>query len=383
MRRNRVGLALTVAGATVIATISASAASAASPHYGLKVLVTGLDNPRHLTAGSYTPEQHGLLVAEAGHGGNGPCASAPEGGTACVGTSGRVSLVTFAGHRSTLVSGLSSVAGKDGTSAGGPAAVIPVPNNPGSLVVAVQDTDINKNGGNPFGKQGSDLGKVELLSSGHQVFVFDLAKYEAAHNPDHGRGAPGEPPIDSDPYALAFWHGGVVAADAAGNDLLFLSGQGKISTLFVFPTQGKGKNTIQSVPTSIAVGSDGALYVGELASFAPGKARIWRITGAGKGKVFSSGYTTISALAFDAGGRLLATEITTNPASQTAPGALVRVSKDGKSHTTLVTNGLLFPTGVAVASGNIYVSNFGIAPATGVPGPAPKGGEIVQVVPQP
>ena len=378
MRTNRICLVVTVAAATITTTIAAGSASAASPHYALKTLVTGLDNPRHLAPS--TTNAGGLVVAEAGHGGNGPCAADPEAGKACVGRTGRVSLVTAAGHRSTLVSGLSSVAGKDGTAAGGPAAVVQLGN--GNLVVAIQDTGINKKGGNPFGKLGSDLGKVEVLSSGHKVFVFDLAKYEATHNPDHGRGAPGEPPIDSDPYALAFWNGGIVAADAAGNDLLFLSPQGKISTLFVFPTQGKGQNTIQSVPTSIAVGSDNALYVGELASFAPGKARIWRITGAGKGKVFSSGYTTISALAFDSNGSLLATEITTNPASQTAPGALVRVSKNGKSHTTLVSNGLLFPTGVAVVGGKIYVSNFGIAPATGVPGPAPKGGEIVQVVPQ-
>ena len=65
------------------------------------------------------------------------------------------------------------------------------------------------------------------------------------------------------------------------------------------------------MPTSVVVGPDGALYVGELTGlpFAPGKARIWRWSGA-KTSLYASGFTNISDLAFD-GKNLLVLELTT------------------------------------------------------------------------
>ncbi|MEV4601471.1 hypothetical protein AB0K15_29235 [Amycolatopsis sp. NPDC049253] len=41
------------------------------------------------------------------------------------------------------------------------------------------------------------------------------------------------------------------------------------------------KIPVQSVPTSVVVGPDGALYVSELSSIGVGVARVWRVVPAG------------------------------------------------------------------------------------------------------
>ena len=75
--------------------------------------------------------------------------------------------------------------------------------------------------------------------------------------------------------------------------------------------------------------------------------------------------------------RLLATEFSTGGllSPPTVPGALVRVSRDGRTVTTLPVSGLFQPTGVAVGShGTVYVSNYGDSVAT-----AAHPGEILKI----
>ena len=70
--------------------------------------------------------------------------------------------------------------------------------------------------------------------------IVNFAAFEARSNPDHGAGPGakfGNPPIDSDPYAFVAYRGGFAVADAAGNDLLWVSPNGEVSVLAVFPTQ--------------------------------------------------------------------------------------------------------------------------------------------------
>jgi hypothetical protein len=214
--------------------------------------------------------------------------------------------------------------------------------------------------------------------------LANLAAYEAAHDPDHGAGPGvtlGDPPIDSDPYAIAAYRGGLAVADAAGNDVLWISPHGDISVLAVLPIQVERVGAavdhllhipttttslaVQAVPTCLAVGPDGALYVGELTGipFRPGTAHVWRIDG-GRLERVASGFTTISDIAFD-GKNLLVLEMTTKGLfAGLSPGALVELEPDGH-HTVIATTGLDNPTGLAVADGWIYVSNDGIYPATG------------------
>jgi sugar lactone lactonase YvrE len=118
------------------------------------------------------------------------------------------------------------------------------------------------------------------------------------------------------------------------------------------------------VPTSVAVGPDGALYVGLLRGVPsnPGTAEIYRLVPGHKPVIWARGLTSITAIAFDRRGRLLATEFNTGGllSPPNVPGALVRVSNDGRKVTTLPVPGLFQPTGVAVsADGTIYVSNYG------------------------
>ena len=108
-------------------------------------------------------------------------------------------------------------------------------------------------------------------------------------------------PGDSNPFGLAALRGGgVLVADAAGNDVLRVTPNGTISTVArlrprvvpvppglpdVPPEEGgplpPAGTPIPSegVATSVAVGPDGAWYVGELRGFpaTPGTSQVWRI----------------------------------------------------------------------------------------------------------
>ncbi|MEV8607794.1 ScyD/ScyE family protein [Amycolatopsis sp. NPDC051373] len=93
-------------------------------------------------------------------------------------------------------------------------------------------------------------------------------------------------------------------------------GRGKISVLAVFPVKmapappalGLPPGTkvpMQSVPTSVVVGPDGALYVSELSSVGVGVARVWRVVPGHSPTIYADGLTALTDLAFDRKGRLL------------------------------------------------------------------------------
>ena len=141
----------------------------------------------------------------------------------------------------------------------------------------------------------------------------------------------------------------------------------------------------QAVPTSVAQGPDGDLYVGELAEGAgKGKARVLRIpAGGGAPVVHATGFTSITGLAFSATGDMYVTEFARNLRKEDARGRVVRVAPDG-TRTFLGVGKLMFPTGAAVDStGAVYVSNFSV-----LPGKTPKkspfkgaGGSLVKITP--
>jgi hypothetical protein len=200
----------------------------------------------------------------------------------------------------------------------------------------------------------------------------------------------GETTFDSDPYDVTPYKDGFAVADAAANSLLYVSESGKIKLLARFPTVteqvqagvlGPTAMTIQAqaVPTSVAVGRDGALYVGTLRGVPslPGTAQIYRVVPGHTPTVWASRLTAVTAIAFDGKGRLLATELSTGGllAPPSVPGALVRITHGGKRVTTLPVSGLVDPTGVAVApNGTVYVSNYGTNP-----GSATHPGEVLKI----
>ena len=377
-----VGLLATVVAVAATATVApAGAGRGASSSPALRVVAANLDNPRKLVVDS----KGTVYVAEAGAGGRDRCFT-ESGSKTCVGLTGAV--VAIAGSSQTkVVTGLPSAASSDGSDAEGPASLVVRGNR---YVVLIGDGRVGKTSRlGPDGALTGDLvstrpGKVEA-----QVLA-NFGAFEASHNPDHGAGpgtAAGDPALDSNPYDVISFRGGYAVVDAAANDLLWVSPAGKITVLAVFPTQVEhvaagvvGKRaaslTVQSVPTSVTVGPDGALYVGELTGypFAVGKARIWRVVPGHKPEVYASGFTNVSDLAFD-GNDLLVLEIASRGLRDAgSPGALIRLRPDG-TRTVVATAGLVDPTGVAVGDGRIYISDYGTSPATG----AGHHGEIVSI----
>ena len=226
-----------------------------------------------LRAGQYPATAGGtdlIYVVEAGVGGNDKCLGTGARKT-CVGLSGSITRIANGAQRR-VVTGLVSAAGPARQRAEGPADVLV---RDDSYYVLQQDAFVNAKGTNGLGRDGATAGDLIATPAGKAVprVIANLAAFEAARNPDRGAGTGarfGNPAIDSDPYAFTAYRGGFAVVDAAGNDLLWISPKGKIAVLAVFPTQviklppADTPVVVQSVPTSVAVGRDGALYVGEL-----------------------------------------------------------------------------------------------------------------------
>jgi sugar lactone lactonase YvrE len=132
-----------------------------------------------------------------------------------------------------------------------------------------------------LGSAGAGFGRLARFQpNGNISFEDDLAGYEAANNPD------GFVP-DSNPYGLAVLASRRLVADAGGNALNEVSADGTISTLAVFPNRfvqnpfaAPGVTIpMQAVPTTVAMGPDGALYVGQLTGFPfpVGGANVYRV----------------------------------------------------------------------------------------------------------
>ena len=386
-------IAGTVLAASLLAAgaIPAAAAEAASAGVTVTVVRGALNAPRHLTL-----TRAGLFVAEAGAGGTvkadcvtGPRISGPGVAQYCVGLTGAISLIRS--HHVTVSLRLPSVIEEDTKEVAGPGAV--AFNRDGQAAVTMQDVLVNKDGGNALPKPlGAAFGSL-LLWRGGKIVSVDIAAFAAAHpQPAFSLGTfPGEKPYDSDPYDVVAYRGGFVVADAAANSLLEVSKWGTISLLARFPALAEqappglignpGPITIkaQAVPTSVAVGPDGALYVGLLRGIPsdPGTAYIYRVVPGQQPTIWARGLTAVTAIAFDSQGRLLATEYSTGGllAPPTVPGALVRISPNGQTVTTLPVPGLYQPTGVAVGPGGaVYVSNYGASTAT-----ASHPGELLKI----
>jgi hypothetical protein len=245
------------------------------------------------------------------------------------------------------------------------------------------------------------------VHNGTATRVANLYDYEAKHNPH-----PAE--IDSNPFAVADLGGGeALVADAGGNDLLEVDKHGKVKLVAVFPDELTPTANIKSllgcpsgppdicglpamIPTepvsdSVAVGPDGAYYVGELKGFpAPTAAsKVWRIApnarNARCGKsplceVALTGFTSVIDLTFGPDGRLnvaqlddaswAAIEITEGAGS--VGGSVHACSLATKSCQTVV-SGVPILTSIAYrGDGSLWGSTWAL-----VPGQA----DVVQLAP--
>jgi hypothetical protein len=342
----------------LIGALAAAPGAGAVAQPPFKTVMKALNNPRGLT---FAPDG-ALYVAEAGTGGADQCG--PPEDESFSGFTGSISRLQ-AKKQTRVVTGLPSVAGQDGSFALGPHNIAIVGTGFARVTVGLgNDPAIRKK----CGKAGPKLAQiVHVRQNGTWRPETDLGAYEAANNPDGG--VP-----DSDPYGI-LWNGvSTIATDAGGNDLLQIDAGGSITTLATFPSRAQGRYT-DSVPTSVAIGPDGAYYVGELtgAPFTPGNSNVYRVVPGQKPTVFLSGFSFIIDILFDSSGNLYVLEFATEP-DLNGPGDLWKVAPNGMR--TLVATGFTAPGNVAIGPDNrFYVSNCSIFPGTG---PFPCHGEVVR-----
>jgi hypothetical protein len=251
--------------------------------------------------------------------------------------------------------------------------------------------------------------------------VVDLGAYEAAHNPDQVNtygprfdlasaagpacwstvdpelaqgAAPYTGVVDSDVFrTVPLPDGSRAVADAAGNDVLRVSPSGAVSVIAVLPpnvlhmTRADISGPLtdsgaafpqcvldavpdagfdfawEPVPTGLAVGWDGALYVGLLSGGEiPGGAKVMRIDlHSGRVEPFAGGFTSVTDIAFGRANTLYVTELFNDDVVQ-IPTGWSRGKLVAGTPSTFA--GVPMPNGLAAApDGTVYVSTGSLTPA--------------------
>src|SRR3954447_21774180 len=326
------GLRAVLAAGVIGAGMAGAGAGAAAADSGDQTVMQGLRNPRGLTfaASGHRPGRHAALyVAEAGTGGTLRCVPL-RGQQACVGLTGAISRYRN-GRQERIVDGLPSYAPFGGTAPGaiGPQDVSFQRGRGYAVIGLATPVALRPALGERFGWT------VRFDGRGRVDYRVDVSAHEQATNPDGG-------PVESNPYGLLEGAGDRVVVDAAGNSLLRVRPWGAIATIAVLPSRPQGRPT-DSVPTSIAMGQDGAAYVGELtgAPFTPFLASIWRLRPGGAApEEVCRGFSYIIDLDFDRRGNLYVLEQSSGPNGPFTgtPGRLLRVAPD--CETTVVRENL-------------------------------------------
>lgn len=181
--------------------------------------------------------------------------------------------------------------------------------------------------------------KLWMVVRGTPRLIANLGAFERTENPHEAH-------VDSNPFDVEVLGGGqVLVADAAANALLNVDRQGNIHVVATFPDEevstANAKQLVgcpnadpefeeicalpamvptEAVSTSVAVGPDGAYYVGELKGFpAPtGESQVWRVEAGTTNadcatseacSVVADGFTSIVDLHFAADGTLYVVEL--------------------------------------------------------------------------
>jgi len=372
---------LAIIGTCLAPVFKTSPATAAS----LGVVADGLNNVRGL---NFAPDGS-LYITESGVGGDGRCIPGPslEGLLSCAGNSGAVTRVKD-GKQERILTGLPSIALRPiGDTGEGPQDI--------QFDAAGNAYLLMGYGGNPTIKDFPDnspswgqLYKVDF-SQGSLISIANLPKYELANNSDGEATLDSSGEVASNPYAFTIKDNTAYIVDAAANNIMRVGLDGSNLTSLVvlpkqtitnpiFPTPAPGQISppdapppsqipdavsIQSVPTGVTFGPDGALYVSEFTGFPfpEGKARIFRVGLDGATSVYADGFTQLSDLEFDQQGNLYALQYGNQAQWKgISDASVIQIAPDGTRTVLASGNGLESATALTVGTdGAIYVSNKG------------------------
>lgn len=332
---------------------------------GGTVVATGLASPRGVAVG---PDGT-VYVAEAGSGG--PMTVTAGNTTAHLGYTGQVSKIAADGTKSVVAVGFPS-ASSEGEGAG----LHDLIYANGALWGVVGDVS-----GGKLSLPGEDaLLRIDPTTGVSQT-VASFYPYEAQNNPDPYA-------VDSNAYGLTLGpDGNIYVADAAANAIWRVNpGTGAISTLAVIPgiaipaalappggnpARG-GANELDPVPTGVAFGADGNLYVSLLSGgpFPTGAAKVLKVTMDGQVSAAAPGLTMVTDVKLGPDGAWYVAEfgqfsLQTNPPGFVPnSGDIVRLSPSGQR--AVIASGLAFPNKMAFdGSGNLYVTTNSVDPANG------------------
>lgn len=370
---------ITVGGLAVALALVTGIPAAAEPAEVSVIVAGGLDAPRGIAFG---PDGT-LYVAEAGEGGEGACAEHVEMGQTCFAATGGISVVVD-GEVTRIIDALPSGLGQTGVTGASDVVV----DDQGTLWFTVGLGASSEWRDSIPGDYGQDMGFLYRVDeTGIHEKVADLVAWEAANNPDADQPANGEP--DSNPNGIALSEDGVLVADAGGNSLVTVAPDGSVSLEAVFPVamtpfqlnpeSEEQLIPVDPVPTSVAVGPDGAYYVGMLTGFPfiPGSATVDRVVPGQAPTVYAKGFTNVMDVAFAPDGTLYVLEIAHEGLASVVEGpptgGLWAVPAGGGEARLIVTEGLVMPGGMAVSDdGSVFISTCSVCP---------DGGGIIRVQP--
>ena len=358
MRRSRA--AVGAAAALALVAVSPATARAGGGDDDITTVAAGLDGPRQLSEF----KSHQLVVAES--------------------DSGEVSSVDLRdGRVRTLLSGLGNAQGVD--------------YKYGGLFVAVGEGPPPEEGAPPLPPGTPSQVVIEAKPNGQLLRTWDLLEYELENNPDgqeqfmevDGEQVPVE--TLSNPYAVLAQGDRLLVSDAGANAVLAIDLRtGKISTFFVPPVvtdtpecaeaeNNPGTVGCDPVPTEIAEGRNGLVYVGTLGAEAPGAGRVYVLDRHGKVVDVIKGLDSVTGVDVDPYGTVYVSNVIEGfpeegPSEDFDPstvGEVTRISPDGERATAQVT----MPTGLEWTHGHLYASAWSVAGFLGMPG----AGEVQRV----
>jgi hypothetical protein len=173
---------------------------------------------------------------------------------------------------------------------------------------------------------------------------------------------------DSNPYGVLAIPGHIYVADAGANTLDEVLADGSVRVLAYFPNEP----IRDAIPTCVAQGPDGALYVGTLAlveSLVIGPfAKVYRVDPSQANlsdptatpmTLWAHGLWPINGCTFGPDGNFYASHLFTNPDFADPRGDVVKIPfADPSIHTFLTDGALSFGGGVAVApNGDVFVAD--------------------------